>query len=417
LARKNQALSVARGEAFLLLQTFEESAQGWFWSVDANGTIIYISENVADSLGTTAAKLVGQRLSDIFVSEEDGSGRRNLPFVLTRRSAFDGLTLKPAQGEFEHYWLASGRPHFGRLGEFLGFRGSAIDTTDQRRSSARASRLSDYDTLTELPNRRKMEEVLDDFLDGAEHHRRPCAVLLVDLDRFKQVNDTLGHPAGDALLRQVAGRLVRIVGDKEQVFRLGGDEFQVVLMNCSDRKQIEALASDIIHGLSQPYSINGSRCIIGASIGVAACPDDDTSRVGLIRKADLALYASKSDGRGRFKFFSTDLLASAEEKRALEEDLRDALVRKELRLVYQPLVHCQSNRITGVEALMRWDHPSKGLISPSVFIPIAEEAGLVDRLGDWALRKACEDAARWPGNLRVAVNVSPSQFSDGTLRL
>ena len=260
-----------------------------------------------------------------------------------------------------------------------------------------------------------MEEFLDKLLEGAEHHRRPCTVMLVDLDRFKQVNDTLGHPAGDALLKQVAGRLVRIVGDKERVFRLGGDEFQVVLPSCADRKQIDALASDIIHGLSQPYSIGGSRCIIGASIGMAVCPEDGTSRVGLMRNADLALYASKSDGRGRSKFFSTDLLASAERKRALEEDLRDALVRNEMRLVYQPLVHCQSNRITGVEALMRWDHPNEGPISPSVFIPIAEEAGLVGRLGDWALRKACEDAARWPGNLRVAVNVSPSQFSDGTL--
>jgi diguanylate cyclase (GGDEF)-like protein len=397
------------------MQAFEDSGQGWFWSIDAFGNVIYISENVARSLGTTASKLIGQRFADIFVSEEDGSGRKNLPFLLTKRSAFDGVTLTPSGTDAEHYWVVSGRPQFGRSGEFLGFRGSAIETTSQRRSSARASRLSDYDALTELPNRRKKEETLDAFLEGAEHHQRPCAVMLVDLDRFKQVNDTLGHPAGDALLRQVAGRLVRIVGDKERVFRLGGDEFQVVLPNCADRKQMDALASEIIHGLSQPYSINDSRCIIGASIGIAVCPEDGTSRVGLMRNADLALYASKSDGRGRSKFFSIDLLASAERKRALEEDLRDALVRNEMRLAYQPLVHCHSNRITGVESLMRWDHPIEGPISPAIFIPIAEEAGLVGRLGDWALRKACEDAARWPGNLRVAVNVSPSQFSDGTL--
>jgi diguanylate cyclase (GGDEF)-like protein/PAS domain S-box-containing protein len=397
------------------MQTFEESGQGWFWSINAAGQLVYISESVAQLLGATAEKLIGQRFVDLFVSQEDSSGRRNLPFLLTRASAFDGVTLIPASGDVERFWLASGRPQFDRAGTFIGFRGSAMDTTDQRRSSADALRLSDYDTLTELPNRRKMEVVLEGILDGAEHHRRTCAVMLVDLDRFKQVNDTLGHPAGDALLKQVAGRLVRIVGDKERVFRLGGDEFQVVLQNFTDRTQVEALASDIIHGLSQPYSIEGSRCIIGASIGVAICPEDGTSRVGLTRNADLALYASKSDGRGRFKFFSTDLLASAEEKRALEEDLRDALVRNELRLVYQPLVHCQTNSITGVETLMRWDHPTKGPISPSVFIPIAEEAGLVGRLGDWALRKACEDAANWPGSLRVAVNVSPSQFSDGTL--
>jgi diguanylate cyclase (GGDEF)-like protein/PAS domain S-box-containing protein len=397
------------------MQTFEESAQGWFWSIDASGRVVYISDTVARSLGATGAELIGQRFSDVFVAEENGSGRKNLPFLLSRRSAFNGVTLTCASGDAEHLWLASGRPQFGPSGEFLGFRGSAIDVTDQRRSSASASRLSHYDALTELPNRRRMEQVLDELLEGAAHHRRPCTIMLLDLDRFKQVNDTLGHPAGDALLRQVAGRLVRIVGDKERVFRLGGDEFKVVLPNCADRKQIEALASDIIHGLSQPYSIDGSRCIIGTSIGVAVCPEDGTSRVGLIRNADLALYASKSSGRGRSQFFSTDLLASAEQKRVLEEDLRDALVRNELRLVYQPLVHCQSNQITGVETLMRWDHPTEGPISPSVFIPIAEEAGLVGRLGDWALRKSCEDAARWPGNLRVAVNVSPSQFSDGSL--
>lgn len=399
----------------MLIQTFEQSEHGWFWSISDTGQILYISENVAQLLGTTAAQLVGQRFADIFVSEADDSGRKNLPLLLTRRAAFDAVTLTTPDGSGKHYWQASGRPQFGRSGEFLGFRGSAIDTTDQRRSARKASRLSDYDALTELPNRRKMEAALDEFLDGAEHHRRPCAVMLVDLDRFKQVNDTLGHPAGDALLRQVADRLIRIVGDKERVFRLGGDEFQIVVQNCPDPKPIETLASDIIHGLSQPYSVNGSRCIIGASIGIAVCPDDGTSRVELIRNADLALYASKSDGRGRSKFFSTDLLASAERKRALEEDLRDALVRNELSLVYQPLVHCQSNRITSVESLMRWDHPTEGPISPAIFIPIAEEAGLVGRLGDWALRKACEDAARWPGTLRVAVNVSPSQFSDGTL--
>ncbi|UUR08848.1 EAL domain-containing protein [Sphingomonas glaciei] len=403
-------------EALLLMQGFERSCQGWFWSIDAAGRVVYISDSVAEILSSTTEALVGTGFSDLFVAaEEDSSGRRNLPFMLTKRSAFDDMTLRTADPDIERCWSVSGEPHFGRSGEFLGYRGSAIDVTDQRRSSEHASRLAAYDALTGLPNRRKMEEYLDRLLAGAEHHHRPCVVMLVDLDRFKQVNDTLGHPAGDALLRQVADRLVRIVGDKERVFRLGGDEFQVMLANSHDQQLVESLASDIIHTLSQPYSIDGSRCIIGASIGVAVSPADGTSRVSLIRNADLALYASKFEGRGRFKFFSTELLASAEEKRALEDDLRDALVRNEMRLVYQPVVHCHSGSITGVEALMRWQHPVRGAISPAVFVPIAEEAGLVGRLGDWALRQACEDAAGWPDHIRVAVNVSPSQFSDGTL--
>ncbi|WP_338502351.1 EAL domain-containing protein [Sphingomonas kaistensis] len=398
------------------MRVFEESSQGWFWSVDADGRIVYLSEDVARLIGSTVADLAGQRLSDLFVAaDEDKSGRRNLPFVLTKRSPFNGMTLRSAREDVDRQWVVSGAPVTGRSGEYLGFRGSAIDITDQRRSSQQASRMAEYDALTGLPNRRRMEDCLDRLLDGVEHHRRPCTIMLIDLDRFKQVNDTLGHPAGDALLRQVADRLVRIVGDRERIFRLGGDEFQVALPECSDKEKVETLAADIIHALSQPYSIDGSRCIIGASIGIAASPDDGTSRVGLIRNADLALYGAKTDGRGRYRFFSTELLASAEEKRALEEDLRDALIRDQMRLVYQPIVQCHSGRITGVEALMRWDHPDKGSISPAVFIPIAEEAGLVGRLGDWALRQACEDAAKWPEHVRVAVNVSPTQFGDGTL--
>ncbi|GAA4004566.1 EAL domain-containing protein [Sphingomonas humi] len=403
-------------EALLLMQAFERSSQGWFWSVDDAGCLVYVSESVATLLDMSQRDLIGQRFTDIFmISGDDDSGRRNLPFLLTKCSPFEGVILRPVRSGLEKFWAVSGDPHFDRAGNLRGFRGSAIDITDQRRSSERASRLAEYDALTGLPNRRKMEESLDAILAGAEQHRRNCVVMLVDLDRFKQVNDTLGHPAGDALLRQVAGRLMTIVGDKERVFRLGGDEFQVIVSDRADQHSVEALASDIIHSLSQPYSVNGSRCVIGASIGIAVSPKDGFKRVELIRNADLALYASKFDGRGRFKFFSTDLLASAEEKRVLEEDLRDALVRNQMRLVYQPVVHCHSNRITGVEALMRWDHPTKGPISPAVFVPIAEDTGLVSHLGDWALRKACEDAASWPGSIRVAVNVSPAQFTDGTL--
>jgi diguanylate cyclase (GGDEF)-like protein len=309
----------------------------------------------------------------------------------------------------------SGIPQHDGAGRFTGYRGSAIDVTEQRRTSEHASQLAKYDSLTGLPNRRLMAEVLDNSLAGGEHYRRPCAVMLIDLDRFKQVNDTLGHPAGDALLKQVAERLSRIVGDRERVFRLGGDEFQVVVPNGEDRGVIGDLAGEIIASLSQPYSVEGSRCSIGASVGIAVAPADGCARPDLIRNADLALYASKAGGRGRFRFFSTDLLQAAEDKRALEEDLRDALARGEISLAYQPIVNANTNHITGVEALIRWTHPVRGPISPALFIPIAEEAGLVASLGDWALRKACEDAATWPGKLRVAVNVSPVQFTSETL--
>jgi diguanylate cyclase (GGDEF)-like protein len=397
----------------MLLRTFEGTRQGWFWSVDEEGCLTYISEDVGRFLSETPARLLGRPFSEFFAqADDDQTGRRTLTFLLARQSSFGKITVRPLRGAETRYWELAGTPQFDQGGHFSGYQGSALDVTEQRTSSEQASQLAQYDALTGLPNRRRMAELLDVYLVGAEYHHRPCAVLLIDLDRFKQVNDTLGHPAGDALLKQVAERLARIVGDKDRVFRLGGDEFQVVLPNCEDRGVIGDLASEIIASLSQPYTIEGSRCVIGASIGVAVAPVDGRSRAELIRNADLALYGSKSGGRGRFRFFSTDLLEAVEEKRTLEEDLRDALARGEMSLAYQPIVNARSNQITGVEALIRWDHPKRGSVSPALFVPIAEEAGIVGQLGNWALRQACADAATWPGTLRVAVNVSPVQFNE-----
>jgi diguanylate cyclase (GGDEF)-like protein len=402
-------------EALLLMRNYEESGHGWFWSTDAEGRLTYMSESIARSLIERNAVVLGASFTDIFEpADDDQTGRRTLPFILARQNQFEKIAIR-ALVDDQRCWSVSGSPQHDRSGRFTGYRGSAIDVTEQRRTSEHVSQLAKYDALTGLPNRRLMAEVLDANLVGAEHHRRACAVLLIDLDRFKQVNDTLGHPAGDALLKQVAERLSRIVGDRERVFRLGGDEFQVIIPNCEDRGVIGDLTAEIIATLSQPYSVEGSRCSIGASVGVAVAPADGYSRADLIRNADLALYACKSGGRGRFRFFSTELLQAAEDKRVLEEELRDALARGEMDLAYQPIVNAKTNHVAGVEALLRWQHPSRGPISPALFIPIAEEAGLIAQLGEWALRKACDDAATWPGKLRVAVNVSPIQFTNENL--
>ena len=410
--RNAHAGGADQSEPLLLMRTFEESCHGWFWSVDSEGQLSYISPTVARSLSDEPAAISGSRFADIFVrADDDLTGRRGLPFLLAKQSSFEKVIVRAVAPDDERYWSVSGCPQFDRAGAFLGFRGSAVDVTDQRLSSEHASKLAKYDSLTGLPNRRRMAELLDASLVGAERYRTSCAVMLIDLDRFKQVNDTLGHPAGDALLRQVADRLTRIVGDREKVFRVGGDEFQVILPACDSRGIIGDLSADIIASISQPYSVDGSRCVIGASIGAAVAPVDGSTSAELIRNADLALYAAKLSGRGRFRFFSSDLLQAAEDKRTLEEDLRDALARGEISLAYQPIVSASTNRITSVEALMRWNHPQRGAISPARFIPIAEEAGFISQLGEWALRKACEDAVKWPAKLRVAVNVSPIQFT------
>ncbi|UVO53562.1 EAL domain-containing protein [Sphingomonas sp. SUN039] len=403
-------------EALLILKNHEESGQGWFWATNAAGELTYLTESISKVLSPEAESLIGTSFSNLFSHGEDSAGnRRTLAFALSKRSKIGKLAVVAANADEERWWEVSGSPQFDKSGEFCGFRGSGTDVTEQRRSTEQASQMAMYDALTGLTNRRHMGQVLESTLQAFAHQNRSCSIMLIDLDRFKQVNDTLGHPAGDALLKQVAERLLKIIGDKEKVCRLGGDEFQIILPDSEDRGAIGDLAAHIISSLSQPYSVEGSRCVIGASVGIAVSPYDGSTSEEIVRNADLALYAAKGSGRGRFRFFSSDFLRSAEDKRVLEEDLRDAVTKGEMAMHYQPVVCAKTNCVTGVEALIRWNHPERGWISPALFIPIAEEANLIEQLGEFALRRACEDAARWPGKLRVAVNVSPIQFANEAL--
>ena len=399
-----------------ILHDFEQTGQGWFWETDRRGMLVYVSPPIGELLGCKTGELTGRPLSDLFVADPQGQeNERTLAFHLSARSAFIELAMRAAIPGEERWWSVNGRPLYDTFGNFVGFRGSGHDLTEKRRSAEHASRLAHYDSLTGLANRLQMAQTLEKILAAPNIEHRACTVFLLDLDRFKQVNDTMGHPAGDYLLTQVASRLERTIGEKGRVGRLGGDEFQVVLPGRHRYEDLAALAVQVIRDLSEPYSIDGQRVMIGASVGVALSPDDGVTSEAIIRNADLALYAAKDGGRGRHHFYAADLHSDAEERRQLEQDLRDALAQGGLEVFYQPVVHTSTERITGFEALLRWNHPTRGPLSPAKFIPIAEDSGLITQIGEWVLRQACHHLALLPESVRVAVNVSPLQFANPAL--
>ena len=397
-----------------LLDEFETAGIAWFWATDDQGRLIYLSRSAAETLGQRYESLMGLPIASLFSLEQDGSEEapeRPLPFLLSARTTFDNLTTKVAGEGEPRWWAISGKPCHGPDGTFLGYRGGAKDITADHQRYRDTSRAAQFDPLTGLSNRDRMTQKLTAALAASKASQRSCALMMLDLDRFKRVNDTLGHSAGDELLEQVAQRLERIVGSRGEVGRLGGDEFQVILPDIDDRGDLGELAHRVIQMISQPYSLAGGRAVIGTSVGMAVAPYDGFELSDLIRSADLALHAAKDGGRGQYRFYSNDLKDRAQERRGIEEDLRGALARGELQMHYQPIVRPADNKVTGFEALMRWEHPERGAISPGVFIPIAEESNLIGSLDEWALRQACADAARWPGELRVSVNVSVQQFA------
>jgi diguanylate cyclase (GGDEF)-like protein len=406
----------SRAEA--LIGEFESSGRGWFWETGREGKLSYISDSVARALGREPADLLDRPFTDLISADtNDGGGspsERTLGFYLSSHVAFQDLIVR-AKTKNETWWSISGRPVHDEIGRFFGFRGFASDLTQMRQSEVELDRLARQDALTGLANRQALRRALDDALVSAVRRKHRCSMFLMDLDRFKAVNDTLGHPAGDTLLRLVALRLRDVIGKAGQVGRLGGDEFEVVLPSSSDKTELSKLAQGIIDSLSRPYTINGTAVSIGASVGIVTSDYDDRTSDDLMRDADLALYAAKAAGKGCFRFFEAEMHDAARERQLMESDLRVALENGQLHLVYQPCVDASSEAVTGFEALIRWEHPERGPISPVEFIPLAEEIGLINEIGEWVLRTACAEAAKWPDGISVAVNLSPVQFKSHAL--
>jgi diguanylate cyclase (GGDEF)-like protein len=288
------------------------------------------------------------------------------------------------------------------------------DITRRQLAEARIAHMAHHDSLTGLPNRVRLHEKLEEAVARSQRGE-PSAVLFLDLDHFKAVNDTLGHPVGDALLQAVTLRLGCETRETDTIARLGGDEFAIVQFNAEQPQAATTLASRLIAAVSAPFELDGHQVVIGTSVGIAMIPQDGSDPDQLLKNADMALYQAKGDGRGRYRFFAPEMDAQMQARRSLETDLRRALAQQEFKLFYQPLMNLKTRTVVGFEALLRWSHPQRGLVAPADFVPLAEEIGLIIPLGQWVLRQACADAATWSGTQRVAVNLSPVQFGSRSL--
>ena len=295
-----------------------------------------------------------------------------------------------------------------------GFVDTFTDITERRRTEAQIAHMALHDPLTDLPNRVLFRRQLEDALRRVPEGMN-CAVLYLDLDRFKSVNDTLGHPIGDALLQAVAERLRGIVRHGSTVARLGGDEFAIVQPCLDYPADANALAERLRNDFRRPFEVAGHQVAIGTSIGIAAAPAHSMDADRLLQCADMALYEAKAGGRNRYRCFEDHMSEALQFRQLMEQDLAKALAGGEFELYYQPLVNLRRERISGFEALLRWNSPRYGKVSPATFIPIAEESGLIERIGEWVLRTACTEAASWPDKLKVAVNISAIQFKNGEL--
>ncbi|WP_426031860.1 putative bifunctional diguanylate cyclase/phosphodiesterase [Caulobacter sp. DWP3-1-3b2] len=400
----------------LLLSDFEEGSNDWLWEIDATGDLTYVSERMAEAAGVTRDSLIGRNVGSLGaeLAEVPDGLAATLSGLLTDQKGFRDVSMTIVVDGAIHWWSLTAKPIHDVDGVFTGFRGVGADVTQARKDQERIRRLAHYDVLTGLPNRLSFLQALGGAW-SADGETTGCAVLCLDLDHFKGVNDSLGHPIGDALLVEAAARLRACVGDMGIVTRLGGDEFAVVVRDNLDPAALGALAQAVVDTLAEAFELHEHHVSIGASVGIAIAPADASDPDTLLKNADLALYRAKGDGRGAYRFFEANMDIWAQERRSLEIDLRAALKNGELKLFFQPLIGAKEHETTGFEALLRWQHPRRGVVGPDDFIECAEQWGLICKIGEWVLNEACAQAASWPDHLKVAVNLSPNQFATGDL--
>jgi diguanylate cyclase (GGDEF)-like protein/PAS domain S-box-containing protein len=401
----------------LLLREFEENEADWLWEVDISRCLRNVSPRFSFALGSTQSEAEGRKLLEMIAGPKWNGGQlppslHDLAERLKRRENFSNVLVQVHIRGDERWWELSGTPMRDDKGKFIGFRGVGSDVTEQRKSSEKIAYLARFDPLTSLPNRLQLTEALGEALTEAtgRRSRTRCALLMVDLDRFKSVNDSLGHMTGDKLLAQVSSRLQALTSGNAICGRLGGDEFAIVIREADNNEVVSDLARRVISSLSEPYQVEQHTLYVGASVGSAMGPRDGTTVEELMRNADLALYRAKDEGGGEHCRYEPVLHASAEERRKLEVSLRRALSRDEFVLHYQPVVDAHSENIVSFEALVRWNSPEHGFVSPAKFIPLAEDTRLIVPIGKWVMRQSCLEARNWPNHVKVNVNVSPEQL-------
>ena len=377
---------------------------------DADGRILLFNQRYVELMDRTGMPLQGRLLIDVLrevkaVGEWDGDPDEFFACVVADAKA--GRTVTKTMARNGRSLRVVDQPMKGG-----GWVATFEDITEWQAAQEQISHMARHDALTNLPNRTLFREQLEKALRLVRRSDQ-LAVLCLDLDHFKDINDLLGHPVGDALLKEVARRLGECITEHDTVARLGGDEFAIVQF-CSDCEPsaVAMLASHVVEKVSAPYEIAGHQLVIGVSIGISLAPEDGKNPDELLKKADLALYRAKEDGRGTYRFFETGMDARAQARRLLELDLRAALKRGEFEVYYQPIRDVAKDVVVAFEALVRWNHSLRGMISPVNFIPLAEETGLIVPLGEWVLRQACMDAAGWSQDVGVAVNLSPVQFKN-----
>jgi diguanylate cyclase (GGDEF)-like protein/PAS domain S-box-containing protein len=383
------------------------------WVFDAQTTgFLSVNDAAVQHYGYSRATFLGMKLQQIWPQDEWAIHNEALQRVGDAyHSSRTWRHLKADGSEIEVLT-------FGRRVSFEdhdGYLVAIVDITERRRAEARIAYMAHHDGLTNLANRELFQERLKQALEQAGAANKRVAALCLDLDLFKNVNDSFGHPIGDRLLKQVADRLKAEVRGNNLAARLGGDEFAVILASDVSPKEASDYAVRLIKLVSATYDIDGMEVVIGASIGIALSPGDGSSSEDLMRNADMALYRAKQDGGGVHRFFEKEMDRLAQKRRDMELDLRRALAGGEFELHYQPLVDISADRISGFESLLRWRHPEKGMIPPAEFIPVAEDIGLITPIGEWVLREACNEAVKWPADVKVAVNLSPVQFRSRNL--